>query len=162
MNLSRNHRIHLLSVVLCLVFSTAISQFSFQEDDEAPRMCPDIGPFEHHIDACLQNRILQLNDVAELTDSQTKRLRVIAKGVMKRVTQDDDGIFLLRKPTQVEVLDFELGSCGSARIKSQKRKSSMRRLTQTASKQNLSTVVQQMRLLFEPTLSRPTYRSICT
>lgn len=98
MDLSRNHWIHLLSVALCLMFSTVISQFVFQEDEGAPRLCPDIGPFEHHVDACLQNRILQLNEVAELSDGQTRRLRVIAKGVMKRVTQDEDGTFYFGNP----------------------------------------------------------------
>lgn len=99
-DLNRNQWFHLLSIITCLLISTAISQVWIQEDEETQRLCLEIGPFENHIDACLKNRILQLSSVAQLSDKQTKRLRVVAKGVVNGVFQKNDGTFHYGNPLE--------------------------------------------------------------
>jgi hypothetical protein len=70
---------------LCLLVSTSIPAiYTWQDEDKPIRRCIDIGPFESHIEACLLNRISQLTAELELDLATTKRLRVVANGVLKK------------------------------------------------------------------------------
>lgn len=108
-DLNKNQRIHLLSIVACLLISSVISQIGFQEDEEAQRLCMEIGPFERHIDACLSNRIQQLVSVAELNEKQITRLRIVAKGVLKGINREDNGTFYYGNPLESHLWKSNLG-----------------------------------------------------
>ncbi len=97
-DLSHGRQLRFWYVVIWLSVSAIVPILWIQDDEESHRLCFEIGPFQDQIQACLQNRILQLDAEVEINDEQIKRLRVAAKGVLKREARRVEGHFYYGNP----------------------------------------------------------------
>lgn len=99
-DLGHNRQFHFGYIALGLLLSLVAPALCLQvqEEEAVDRLCVSIGPYENQINACMQNRILQLQSVIGLDDGQVKRLRIVSKGVLEREAKRVDDTFYYGNP----------------------------------------------------------------